>query len=133
MVIRELKMEEFKMASDLYCECFNKEKKDVTLPLMGNVIGLFLDNRLIGMAQIDFINNIFEDEKIYYINSFCIKDGYRHKGYGTALLDWCINFIKLSGGTMINMTSNKNRVYAHMLYKKMGFEVVDTVLLKKDI
>ena len=42
-------------------------------------------------------------------------------------------YIKENGGNRILLTSNKNRVYAHMLYKKFGFMEVDTVLLNKYI
>ena len=133
IIIKELEKNDFNGAKKLYCESFDKEMKKTTLNLMGSIIGVYLDNELIGMAQIDYINNVFENIRIGYINSFCIKKEYRHKGYGTKLLDEFINIIKLNGGSLVNMTSNKNRVYAHMLYKKLGLEEVDTVLLKKDI
>ena len=131
--IKELESIDFERAKDLYCESFNKVRKDTTLPLLGMVIGAYLDDELIGMAQIDYINNLFENKRIGYINSFCIKKEYRHLGYGTMLLDECIKIIKLNGGTLVNMTSNKNRIYAHMLYKKLGLVEVDTILLKKEI
>lgn len=131
--IRELDSNDFEVALDLYCNIFGKNKKESNLPLLGTIIGCYLDNELIGLAQIDYINNIFEDIRVGYVNSLCIKDGYRHKGYGTILLNECIKIIKLNGGKLVNLTSNKNRVYAHMLYKKLGLEEVDTVLFKKVI
>ena len=112
---------------------FNKIKSKPTLPLLGSILGAYLDGKLVGIAQIDYINNIFENVKIGYINSFCIKSEYQHKGYGTIFLEECIKVIKLNGAKLVNLTSNKNRIYAHMLYKKLGFEEADTTLLKKDI
>lgn len=131
--IKELEKEDFEMAMGLYCDSFNKEKKEFELPLTGMVIGVFKEKQLIGLAQIDYINNIFENIKIGYINSLCIKKEYRHQGYGTMLLSECIDIIKLNGGNLVNLTSNKNRIYAHMLYKKLGLVEVDTILLKKEI
>jgi len=133
IIVKELESIDLDNAKELYCSCFNKTMKDITIPLLGNVIGAYLGGELIGLAQIDYINNIFENVRIGYINSFCIKAEYRHQGYGSILLDECIKLIKLNGGNVINLTSNKNRIYAHMLYNKFGFEKVDTVVVKKQI
>ena len=133
MLIRKLEVHEYELAKELYCDSFFKDKQDIKLELLGEIIGLFLDNELIGMVQLDFINHIFEDIKILYINGFCIKKEYRHQGYGDKLLKWCISYAKEYSFDMIQMTSNKNRVYAHMLYEKNDFEIVDTLVLKKDI
>lgn len=131
--VRFLENNELDIAYNLYCNCFNREKKSITIPLMGIMLGAFIDNELIGIAQIDSINNIFENTKIFYINSICIKENYRNKGYGKKLLQECITTIKDNGGNLINLTANKNRVYAHMMYKDLGFIEANTTLLKKDI
>ena len=55
------------------------------------------------------------------------------KGTWIKLLKYCEKLIKENGCNTIQMTSNKNRVYAHMLYAKNLFEPIDTILLKKDI
>ena len=133
MIIKELEQSDLEEAKKLYCESFHKEYQETTISLLGTIIGMYVENELIGIAQIDYINNIFENKRIGYINSFCIKNKYRHQGYGDTLLKECIKIIENNNGNMINMTSNKNRVYAHMLYQKNNFEIVDTLLLKKDI
>ncbi|MCI6265657.1 MAG: GNAT family N-acetyltransferase [Erysipelotrichaceae bacterium] len=133
MNIKELPKEDFEQAKQLYCESFNKPYQPTTIELLGKIIGIYQENQLIGIAQIDYINNVFENKRIAYINSFCIKKEYHHQGYGDKLLKECIQIIKKNQGNLINMTSNKNRVYAHMLYEKNNFETIDTILLKKEI
>ena len=133
MIIKELPQSDLEEAKRLYCESFHKEYQETTIALLGTIMGIYLDKELIGVAQIDYINNIFENKRIGYINSFCIKKEYRHQGYGDKLLKECIKSIEKNNGDMVNMTSNKNRVYAHMLYQKNDFEVVDTLLLKKEV
>ena len=98
-----------------------------------NLIGLYLNNELVGLAQLDYLENNFENTKIAYINNFCIKENYRHQGLGDNLLKECLNIAKTNGATQIQLTSNKKRVYAHMLYNKNGFKTIDTILLKKEI
>ena len=131
--VRCLKTSELEMAYELYCKCFNREKKKISLPLLGMVVGGFEDNELIGIAQLDSFNNIFEDKKIFHIISVCIKEEYRNKGYGKRLLEECIAIVKSNGGSLINLTANKNRVYAHMMYNSLGFVHADTVFLKKEL
>lgn len=133
MIIKELPKSELENAKKLYCDSFNKELKETNIKLNGTILGLYLDNTLIGIAQIDYINNYFENKKIAYINSLCIKKEYRHQGYGDQLLKACIQISQEKKADIINLTSNKNRVYAHMLYQKNNFEIVDTILLKKEL
>lgn len=133
MEVKILTKEDYNTALNLYCESFNKEKKDITIPLLGELIGLYLNQELIGIAQIDYLNNLFENRRQAIINSFCIKQEYRNQGYGNYLLNNCINYLKKKNINQINITSNKNRVYAHMLYKSNNFETIDTILLKKDL
>lgn len=135
MIIKEIDKNNLKDAVNLYCECFNKEKTliDVELNEDESIVGIYLEENLIGLVQLSYINNIFENKKICHINSFCIKKEYRHQGYGDTLLKECLRIAKDNNVDIVNMTSNKNRVYAHMLYQKNNFEVVDTIFLKKDI
>lgn len=133
MEVKILTKENYQEAMELYCKCFNKEYKEITVPLLGDLFGLYIDNELIGIAQIDYINNLFENKKQAIINSFCIKEEYRHKGYGHTLLNKCIDFLLEKNINNINLKSNKNRIYAHMLYKKNNFEVIDTILLNKEL
>lgn len=133
MVVRKLMDNELNLALDLYCDSFLKEKKNSNLKLLGEVFGVFLDDELMGMVQFDFIHHIFEDKKILYINGFCIKNSYRNQGYGDKLLKWCISFAKGHQVDIIQLTSNKTRIYAHQLYEKNGFEIVNTTIFKKDI
>lgn len=133
MIIKELPQEDFELAKQLYCKCFQKSIQKTTIELKGTIVGMYIETELIGIAQIDYINNVFDNKIIGYINSFCIKEEYRHQGYGDLLLKECICMIQKNGGNMINMTSNKKRIYAHKLYDKNHFEIVDTILLKKDL
>ena len=133
MEIKILPKKDYNIAKELYCDSFNRTPQDLTLSLLGDILGLYLDNVLIGIAQIDYINNLFENKKIAIINSFCIKKEHRNKGYGNYFLNECIKYLKNKNIDKINITSNKNRVYAHMLYKKNNFKIIDTILLTKDI
>lgn len=133
MIVKKIQNTELNLVLDIYNECFNKNSKSIEIPLLGDLFGLYMDNKLIGIIQIDYINNIMENERIAIINNFCIKKEFRNKGYGNFLLNDCIKYLKHKNINKINLTSNKNRVYAHMLYKNNNFNIIDTLLLNKEI
>lgn len=133
LMVREITEQDWEVAKKLYCDSFHKNYVATTLPLLGTVLGLYLEEELIGLVQIDWIHDVFDNRKIAYINNFCIQENVRHQGYGDKLLKECISFLENMGVDSIQLTSNKNRVYAHQLYQKNHFEVVDTVFLKKDL
>lgn len=132
MLIKELLPEEIEQAKEIYCKSFQKKYIPSTLNLTGTILGCYLENQLIGIAQIDYINNIFENKKIAWINSFCIHPNYQNQGYGDIFLKKCIKYLQEKEVDFINMTSNPTRTYAHKLYTKNSFETVNTILFKKN-
>lgn len=133
MIIKEVAKKDYDNAMMLYCLCFQKEYKKINLNLQGNLIGLYKENDLIGLAQIDYLNNILEDKKIGYINSLCIHPNYRNKHLGSKLLEECINICKNHNCNYINLTSNSKRIVANNLYLSHDFQRINTQIFKKDL
>ena len=133
MITKEIPKEEYIIALNIYNESFNKENTHLNLSLLGELIGLYLNNTLIGIAQIDYLNDIMDNKKYAIINSFCIKKEYRNNGYGNYFLKECIKYLRKKKIDCINMRSNKNRIIAHKIYEKNSFKEVNTILLKKDL
>lgn len=133
LTIKKLSNTELKEAQQIYCRCFNKKAQKLTLPLTSQILGFYLNNHLIGLTQIDIINNILENKKIALINSFCIDQQYQNQGYGDYFLKECLTLLKKEHIDTINMTSNSKRIYAHKLYSKNNFEIIPTNIFKKDL
>lgn len=133
MKIKEVEKQDNKKALQIYNESFHLNKKNDNFQPDKNLIGLYQEQELIGLCQIDFINNLLEDEKIAYLNSFCITPKEQNKGYGDYFLKEIIQYCKEQKATKINLTSNAKRKYAHQLYQKNNFTIIDTVFLNKDI
>ena len=53
--------------------------------------------------------------------------------YGNYLLNECARYLEEKNVNEIIVRSNRNRIYAHKLYKKNNFEEIDTVLLFKNL
>ena len=133
MIIKEIPKEDYNIAMNLYCLCFNKEKKQIELPLLGNLIGLYINNKLVGLIQIDYINNILENKKIAIFNSICIHPDYQNKHLGDKLLKECINKCIQKQCNFINLSSNKNRNIANKMYLNNNFIILESNLFKKDL
>lgn len=133
MKLQPLKRKDRKKAFQIYENSFNAKKKKHTLKNNAILLGYYRNKTLIGIVQINIINNIFENEKIAYINSFCIDPKEQNKGYGNLFLKDVISYCQKKKINKINLTSNQNRVFAHKLYQKNDFEVIDTIFLKKDL
>lgn len=126
MIFENVRYSDFDIANDIYCECFAKERKEQYLHNAENLFGLYMDDKLIGIVQIDFIPLAFENKRIAYINSFCIKKEFQHKGYSSILLQKCITYIKDNKATVIQLTSNPSRIVANKLYRSFAFNKIDT-------
>lgn len=133
MNVHLLEEKDLEKAYQIYEECFEKKSFNHSYNIRENVLGLYLDNKLIGLCQINFIDNIFEGKRIAYLNSFCIEKSCQHKGYGDYFFKEVIQYCKEKEANKINLTSNKNRIYAHKLYQKNDFNVIDTIFFNKDI
>lgn len=133
MELQEITNEQLEEAKKIYCESFNKNNCSTTFPFLGKIFGLFLGKELIGLVQVDFINDVFNNTKIAYLNNFCIKMGYQNQGYGELLLKKCIEQLKNENVQTIQLTCKKNKIYAQKLYQKYDFIPIDTVFLKKNI
>lgn len=133
MIIKEITKQDYDTALKIYNECFNRNINAIKLPILGNLIGLYKDDNLIGIIQIDYLNNIMENKQQAIINNFCIKKEYQNKGYGTYFLNEIITYLKEKNINHITLTSNKNRVFAHKIYKKNDFSIIDTIILNKDL
>ena len=125
MIFQNVKYDDLDVAMDIYCECFSKEITYQESSL-NHLFGLYLEDTLIGIVQIDFIHLVFENIKIAYINSLCIRKEFQHKGYGSILLQNCISFAKDHQSNVIQLTSNPSRIVANKLYKSLGFTKIDT-------
>lgn len=110
--------------------CKNKRRK---VSYRDGVLLAMVDSKIVGMATIDYLDDNFLGEKIAYISNFCIIPEYRGRGIGYRLMKECERRAKEMGATMMELTSNKTRIFAHKLYKKCGFYTYDTVVFKKNI
>ena len=131
MIVKKIKKEEYNLAVKIYNESFNKNTINIKLPLLGDLLGLYENNNLIGIIQIDYINDIMDNKKYAIINNFCIKNEYRNKGYGALITNIACQKSEKGGKEKIMLYANNANKSAISAFKKAGFEHCGDVFLIK--
>lgn len=131
MEIREYKKEDSKELLNLFNKCFNYDYKVIDMEPTSMIYVVVIDNKIVGMATIDILNDIFKNIKYGYVNDVCIDPDYQGQGLSKKLMNKILEYGISNNLEYIMLTSNKKRIAAHGLYKSMGYEIVDTCVFKK--
>lgn len=122
-------------ANKIYEACFAKEildrKRKATY--RDNVLLAILDEKIVGMLTIDYMDDNFLNEKTAHINNVCVMPEYQNMGIAYKMMIECEKICKKNSVQVMKLTSNKNRRAAHKVYNKCAFEIYDTVVFKKNI
>ena len=133
MIIREYKRDDNLKLLNLFNRCFNYNFKTIDMKPSGMIYVVLVDDKIVGMATIDILNDIFKNIKYGYVNNVCIDPDYQRQGLGKKLMDKILEYGINNDLEYIMLTSNKNKVAAHGLYKSVGYKIVDDSLFKKFI
>lgn len=99
--------------------------------IKNHLITIVLTNNddIIGYGHIDY-------EKKYWLG-LCILEKHRSNGYGKAILNYLINFVKDNKIIAIHLSVDKNNIIAKNIYDKFGFKIIKDnekiYIMKKDI
>ena len=81
------------------------------------MFGLFEEGTQIGFAAVEH-----NDKKTFYLEKLAVLPGYRHKGYGLALMDFAADYVKKAGGIAISIGIIYENKQLLEWYKKYGFK-----------
>ena len=84
MNFRFMKESDLNEVSILYELCFPEAcmKKERKVTYRDGILIAILDNKIVGMLTIDYLNDNFLDEKCAYINNVCVHPEYQGRGIG---------------------------------------------------
>jgi len=78
----------------------------------------------VGELQIGFVAVEKSDEGLYFIEKLAIIPLFRHKGYGTSLIGFAIEYIRSNTGKKISIGIINEHAVLKNWYKRLGFEEV---------
>lgn len=81
-----------------------------------------------GEAQIGFVAVEQKDKETFYLEKLAVLPEYRCKGYGKALMDYVMQYVKNTGGKFISIGIIYENKPLLKWYKKFGFVETGTKL-----
>lgn len=113
-------------------EAFKLEKKE---NLSSDNIELIAVNDLevVGYLVLNTCLDAVLGIKYAYVNYVCVKEEYRGQHIASMMFEKVFSLCKENNISYLELTSRATRVAAHHLYKKLGFEVRETTVFRKEI
>jgi ribosomal protein S18 acetylase RimI-like enzyme len=79
-----------------------------------------------GDRQVGFVAIEKADNNLYYMEKLAVLPEYRHKGYGTRLVRFVLDYIKNKGGKKLSTGIIDEHTILKNWYKGMGFKEIST-------
>ncbi|RAP54604.1 MAG: hypothetical protein BZ137_01335 [Methanosphaera sp. rholeuAM130] len=71
-------------------------------------------------------------ENIYVVHLVAVKNGHGNKGIAKKMLSYVFDLAKENSIKSIRLSIIENNLPAEKVYKKLGFEYIDTITIRKD-
>lgn len=79
--------------------------------------------RVIGTASLAIVANLsYRGRPHAIVDNVVVADGERGKGYGEALIRFCLDQAQAAGCTRLSLTTDLRRTDAHRFYERLGFK-----------
>ena len=130
--IRRFRDEDLESLNILLKEVYDKERKGKTLDNNIELVAV-VDKKVVGYLILNKLYDVVRGIYYGHINFYCVLEKYRNKKIGTKLLEEVFNICKKEDIKYLELTSNSSRVVAHHLYKKLGFNIRNTNVFRKEL
>ena len=134
-MIMEIKCYEDKYLNSLNVlleEAFHVSKQGNTSSCDIELIAV-VKEEVVGHLLLRFCNDSIRNQKFYFVEYVCVKDTYKNQGIASQLFEYVFQLCKTNHISYLELTSNPSRVAAHHLYHKLGFQVRETTVFRKEI
>ena len=104
----------------------NLSKDDIQLIAVSNEM-------VIGHLLLHYCIDPIRNQKFYFVEYVCVRNTYQNQGIASKLFQYVFQLCKEKNISYLELTSNPSRVAAHHLYHKLGFQVRETTVFRKEI
>ena len=111
---------------------YNLERRGFSLSDNIELVALS-NNIVVGYLILNKLYDVVRGVFYGYITYVCVLKEYRNKRVATQLLEKVFEICKDEKIKYLELTSNSSRVAAHHLYKKLGFNIRETDVFRKEI
>ena len=132
MEIREYEERDLSSLNELLQEAFFVSKKGKVSSGDVELVSI-ADGRVVGHLLLSRCLDPIRDEYYFFFFFLCVHSDYRRRHIATQLFEKVFSLCHDENIAYLELTSNPSRVAAHHLYQKLGFQVRDTCVFRKEI
>ena len=86
-----------------------------------------------GYLVLTRVLDLVKGRPYYLVDYVCVAKSYRNLGLGQLLMERVLEVARKDKALYIELTSRKDRVVAHHLYEKVGFEKRDSYIYRRTL
>ncbi len=129
--VREYMMTDYFDVSRIIKEAFDVEKVNVNPDNNYKELVGVVDDRVVGYLVLTRVLDLVKGRPYYLVDYVCVDSAYRNLGIGYMMMDKVLEIASNDKALYIELTSRKERVAAHHLYEKCGYEKRDSVIFRR--
>ena len=112
--------ENFQVEKDDFCK--DESVLEFVAVVEDKVVGYFIVRELL-----DIIKNV----KYFYLEYICVDKNFQNRGVGKRIMKFILELAKNKKVKYIELTSGYQRIVAHHLYEKYGFEKRESNIFRR--
>lgn len=132
IIIREYSNTDLNSLNQLLYEAFNMKKSENKSNYNIELVAI-INETVVGYLTLNPLYDSVQNINYAHINYVCTLKEYRNIGIATRLFQKVFDICKKQNISYIELTSNKARIEAHDLYKKLGFDIRETNVFRKEL
>ena len=131
--VREYRMTDYFDVSRILEEAFGVTKANVNPDNNYKEYVAVVNDVLAGYLVLTRVLDLVKGRPYYLVDYVCVDKSYRNLGLGQLLMERVLEVARKDKALYIELTSRKDRVVAHHLYEKVGFEKRDSYIYRRTL
>ncbi len=131
--VREYRMTDYFDVSRILEEAFGVTKANVNPDNNYKEYVAVVNDVLAGYLVLTRVLDLVKGRPYYLVDYVCVDKSYRNLGLGQLLMERVLEVARKDKALYVELTSRKDRVVAHHLYEKVGFEKRDSYIYRRTL
>ena len=131
--VREYRMTDYFDVSRILEEAFGVTKANVNPDNNYKEYVAVVNDVVAGYLVLTRVLDLVKGRPYYLVDDVCVAKSYRNLGLGQLLMERVLEVARKDKALYIELTSRKDRVVAHHLYEKVGFEKRDSYIYRRTL
>lgn len=131
--VREYRMTDYFDVSRILEESFGVTKANVNPDNNYKEYVAVVNDVVAGYLVLTRVLDLVKGRPYYLVDYVCVAKSYRNLGLGQLLMERVLEVARKDKALYIELTSRKDRVVAHHLYEKVGFEKRDSYIYRRTL